>query len=83
MSLNDFIHKNILKNEATSNMKIYRMLLSLSLSDVGNFLKDVPFKFDTGVVNLNPLRGTHWVVYLNLDYFDSYGCPPPKNFPVL
>ena len=24
-------------------------------------------------------EATHWVMYTNKDYFDSYGCPPPRN----
>ena len=25
-----------------------------------------------------PLKSTHWAVYVNESYFDSFGCPPPK-----
>ena len=38
-----------------------------------------PFKSDIGSVNLHPSKGTHWVSYLNENYFDSYGCAPPKK----
>ena len=31
------------------------------------------------LVNLHPTKGTHWVMFVNEFYFDSYGCPPPTN----
>ena len=77
MSFNDFIHKYKLKNEATSIIKI--VLSSLSLSDVGIYLRDSPFESELGIVKLHPSRGTHWVVYINHYYFDSYGSPPFKK----
>ena len=79
MSVNDFIRKYSLKNKATSNIKIQQVLSSLSLNDVGICLRDGPFLGDTGVVNLNPLKGTHWVYYKKDKYFDSYGCVCPKK----
>ena len=44
MSFNDFVHKYNLKNKATSNIKTPQVLSSLSLSDVGIYLRDVPFQ---------------------------------------
>ena len=79
ITFNDFIKKYKLKNEATSNIKIQQVLSSLSLNDVGIFLRDGPFESDIGIVNLHPSRGTHWVCYINENYFDSYGCVPPKK----
>ena len=79
ITFNDFIKKYKLKNEATSNIKIQQVLSSLSLNDVGIFLRDGPFESDIGIVNLHPSRGTHWVCYINEIYFDSYGCVPPKK----
>ena len=70
---NDFIKKYELKNKATSNIKIQNILSSLSLNDVGIYLRDGPFKSDIGIVNLHPSKGTHWVCYINENYFDSYG----------
>ena len=32
-----------------------------------------------GIVNLHPSKGTHWVCYINENYFDSYGCVCPKK----
>ena len=37
------------------------------------------FTTDSGIVNLHPTKGTHWVMFINEYYFDSYGCPPPIN----
>ena len=51
----------------------------MSLNDVWINLRDGPFKSDNGTVNLHPSKGTHWVSYLNENYFDSYGCAPPKK----
>ena len=79
MTFNDFIKKYKLKNEATSNIKIQNILSSLSLNDVGIYLRDGPFSSDIGIVNLHPSKGTHWVCYINENYFDSYGCVSPKK----
>ena len=75
----EFIKKHNLKNKATSNIKIQQVLSSLSLNDVGNYLRDGPFKSDIGVVNLHPSKGSHWICYINENYFDSYGCVSPKK----
>ena len=79
MTFDDFVRKHNLENEATSNIKIKHVLSSLSLNDVGIYLRDGLFSSNTGIVNLHLSKGTHWVCYLNENYFDSYGCAPPKN----
>ena len=79
MTFNDIIKKHNLKNKATSNIKIQQVLSSLSLNDVGIYLRDGPFESDIGIVNLHPSRGTHWVSYINENYFDSYGIICPKE----
>ena len=79
MIFNDFVRKYDLQNKATSNIKIQQVLSSLSLNEMGIYLRDGPFKSDTGIVNLHQSRGTHWVCYINRYYFDSYGCVPPKK----
>ena len=61
MSFNDFVHKYNLKNKATSSIKIQQVLSSLSLNDVGIYLRDGSFSSDIGIVNLHPSKGTHWV----------------------
>ena len=79
MTFNDFIKKHNLENKATSNIKIQQVLSSLSLNVVGIYLRDGPFKSDIGIVNLHPSKGTHWVTYMNENYFDSYGVVCPKK----
>ena len=64
MTFNDFFHKHNLKNKATSNIKIRQILSSLSLNDVGIYLRDGSFSSDIGIVNLHPSKGTHWVCYI-------------------
>ena len=68
-----------MKNKATSIIKIHQALSFLSRNYVGVYLRDGPFSSDIGIVNLRPSKGTHWVVYINENYFDSYGCGPPKK----
>ena len=80
ITFNDFIRKHKLKNKATSNVEINRVLSSLDLNDVWIYLRDGPFKSVNGIVNLHPSKGTHWVCYINESYFDSYGCVPPRKF---
>ena len=43
------------------------------------YLKDRPFSGDIEIVNLHPTNGTHWVAYINENYFDSYGCSPSQK----
>ena len=68
-----------LKNKATSNAKLYQILCSIGLNNVGIYLRDGVFEFDIGIVNLNQSKGTHWVCYIDENYFDSYGCVPPQK----
>ena len=79
MTFNEFIKEYKLKNKATSNIKIQQVLSSLSLDNVGIYLRDGPFSSDIGIVNLHPSKGTHWICYKNENYFNSYGCLPPQR----
>ena len=80
MTFNDFVREHDLKNKATSNIKIYEVLKKIGLdSKVGIYFRDGPSSSDTGIVNLHPSKGTHWVCYINENYFDSYGCVCPKK----
>ena len=79
MTFNDFIKKYKLKNKTTSNIKIQQVFSSFSLKDVGIYLRDGPFSSDIGIVNLHPSKGTHWVCYINGNYFESYGVVCPKK----
>ena len=79
MAFNDFVRKHNLKNKATSNIKIRQVFNSIVLNNVGIYLRDGPFSSDIGIVNLHPSKGTHWVTYINENYFDSYGVVCPKK----
>ena len=54
MSFTDFLHKNNLKNEATSNIKLQQFLGSTGLDNGGNSLREGPFSSDKGFVKLHP-----------------------------
>ena len=79
MTFKDFIKKYKLKNKATSNIKIQQVLDSIGLKNVGIYLRDGLFSTDIGIVNLHPSKGTHWIGYINENYFDSYGIVCPKK----
>ena len=79
MTFNDFIEKHNLKNKPTSNIKLQQVLDSMRLNNFGIYLRDGPFSSDIGIVNLHPSKGTHWVTYMNENYFDSYGVVCPKK----
>ena len=42
-------------------------------------MRDDNITTPSGIVNLHPTKGTHWVMFSNQKYFDSLGCPPPVN----
>ena len=79
MTFNEFIKKFKLKDKATSNIKNQKVLTSIGLDNVNIYLRDGPFLSDMGLVNLHLSKGTHWVCYINENYFDSYGCVCPKK----
>ena len=79
LSFKEFVEKFGLKNEATSNVKIKEILDILKLNSTGIYMRDAKFTTDSGIVNLHPTKGTHWVMFVTEFYFDSYGCPPPIN----
>ena len=78
LSFKEFVDKYRLKNEATSNVEI-KEILKLMNTSCGIYMRDDKFITTSGIVNLHPTKGTHWVMFVNEFYFDSYGCPPPLN----
>ena len=78
LSFKEFVNKYGIKNEATSNVEI-KEILKLMNTSCGIYMRDDKFNTTSGIVNLHPTRGTHWVMFTNQNYFDSYGCPPPLN----
>ena len=84
LSFKELVEKYGLKNEATSNVNIKELLDELTIrvaSPTGIYMRDDKFTTTSGIVNLHPTTGTHWVMFVNEFYFDSYGCPPPTNIP--
>ena len=67
-----------LKNEATSNIEI-KEILKLMNTSCRIYMRDDKFITTSGIVTLHPTKGTHWVMFTNQNYFDSYGCQPPLN----
>ena len=78
LSFKEFVNKYGLKNEATSNVEI-KEILKLMNTSCGIYMRDDKFITTSGIVNLHQTKGTHWVMFTNQNYFDSYGCPPPLN----
>ena len=57
MRFNDFVEKYNLKNEATSNIKIYEVLKNIGLdTKVKIYLRDGPFESDIGIVKFTSLK---------------------------
>ena len=78
LSLRQFIKQYNLKNKATSNIQIQNILNKLKIKS-GIYMRDDKFTTPIGIVNLHPTKGTHWVLYINQFYFDSYGIIPPLS----
>ena len=78
LSFKEFVNKYGLKNEATSNVEI-KEILKLMNTSCGIYMRDDKLITTSGIVNLHPTKETHWVMFINEFYFDSYGCPPPTN----
>ena len=64
-----------------SNIKSQQILSSLYLIDIEIYLGDQPLPTDEAIDSLHPTTCTHWILYINLDYFDSNGCSPPQQIP--
>ena len=82
LSFKEFVNKYGYKNEATSNVKIQQILNTLRFSGELHlptkvYMRDDTFSIDSGIVNSHPTKGTHWVMFSDMFYFDSNGCPPP------
>ena len=42
-------------------------------------MRDDAFITKSGIVILHPTDGTHWTMFVDEFYLDSYDCPPPLN----
>ena len=78
LTFKEFIREFNLKNKATSNIEIQNVLERMKLK-CGIYMRDDKFTTPIGIVNLHPTKGTHWVLYINQFYFDSYGIIPPLS----
>ena len=72
-----FIKINLKK--ATTIIKIYQVLGSIALDIDDINLGDGPFSSDIAIVNLHESRGEHSVLFINQNYFTSYGCVPAQK----
>ena len=70
MSFNDSVDKDSLENKAKSIMKSPQTFSSLTMNDLGIYLKDGPVESDIGIVSLHPSQCTHWVIIIHASYFD-------------
>ena len=82
LKFKEFIREFNLKNKATSNIEIQNVLERIVIKcgdTIGISMRDDKFTTPIGIVNLHPTKGTHWVLYINQFYFDSYGIIPPLS----
>ena len=63
---------------ATSNVQIKEILNELNIP-AGIYMGDDASTTKRGIVYLHPTKGRHWVMLVDQNYFDSYGCAPPNN----
>ena len=82
ISLKELVNKYGLENAATNNVRIKEILLFLN-TPCGLYLRDDTFFTKSGIINLPPTKRTHWVMFINECYFDSYGCPTPLSITIL
>ena len=73
LSFKEFVDMYGLKDQATSSIKTEEVLDKLTIP-VGIYMRDDQFTTTAGIVNFHPTKGTHWVMFANEFYFDSYGC---------
>ena len=60
-------------------MKIKQVLKTLGLnSQVKVYSGDHIFSRNSGILNFQPSKRTHWVCCNGDFYFDYFGCLPPK-----
>ena len=64
---------------ATSNIKNQHTLPSLSLNNVEFHLRDGPFESDMGRLTSQPTMGTHWVAYINENFWNRKAALLLKN----
>ena len=63
-----------LKNQAISHIEIKQLLKTLRLN-TKTYMRESKFITNERIVSLHPIKGSHWVIYKNQYYIDSYGRP--------
>ena len=76
--LEKFINLQFEKNEALNEYK-EKQVLNKQVLDKQVFEKDHNFLRNSAWVNLRSIKGTYWVCFVEIFYFDSYGCAPHEN----
>ena len=79
LSFTEVVGKFNLQNEATSKLKKKQVLNNLGESTY-LYMRDSIFTSNDGFLKKRPTKRTHWTVYTNEYYSQSYGCPPPKFY---
>ena len=78
LSSSEFVEKLNLKNKASSSMKFKKALNKLG-SNTNSNLRDSEGTSKEETLYLHPTKSTHWVLYVNIYYFHSYGLPTTKS----
>ena len=71
------VDKYGLKVQANSSTKIKEVLDKLRIP-AAIYMRDDQFTTASGIVNLHPIKETHWDLFVDDCYF-GYGCQPPVN----
>ena len=58
------VNQFILRNKTTSNMKIKEVLKKVEIV-TKIYMRDGKFATTAGILDLQPTRVTHWVLYIN------------------
>ena len=74
LTFNQFLKQHNLKNKSTSNIEIKNVN-----PDVEVITKSQPIKTNKTVINLDDDKGTQWTLWLDRNYFDPFGVPPPSE----
>ena len=80
-TINKFMKKYNLKNEATSGKKIVEVANKLGLKDFSIYIRTDELTTKQGIINLTDdyKNGTHFVAFKDYYYFDSFCTEPPRE----
>ena len=66
-----------LKNKVTSNIKLQEVLNNVRLH-LKLYTTEFIFATKSSIVNIQPKRGTHWLLFVHKYFFVSYFCAHPN-----